>query len=400
MIIAMSGAEQGVRRVAWRGWGRRRDLRLAYSLEGEANRLLDKEQWAAGEAALRRVVELRGRWLAADSLPVLVARHNLAMGLFVMRRHEEAAAEVLEVLPALVAAWGEEDPMPINTRLLLSVSLLRLRRFEESEEQCRLVLACHTAVDDVRVKAIRSQALALVGLGRYREATEVLEAFLREAVPVLGAGHPDVLKARILVLNQLAVLAEHEVVERECQDLLDTLDERDPQHGQVAGIRVYQLNDTGRHTEAETTAREALAHHSQLALHIGLARSLNGQARHHEALHALADAQTQPRADSAGWKVLTSSVAAQALLGLGHLDQAEAKALQAVQAAEEAGLAPTRHRALEAATTLGLVLAAQGRHIEAQQHLTRTTTAWHDHYGPHHPRTLASQAELATLQRL
>jgi hypothetical protein len=236
--------------------------------------------------------------------------------------------------------------------------LLGLYRFDEAEEQCALVLAGHAAVDDVRVRASRRRALALAGLGRHQEAVDVLDAFLREAAPVLGADRPGVVDARIDRLNQLALLARYESVEQEWQELSGLLDVQDPRYGRAAGVRVYQLNSTSRHAEAETTARAALARHPHIALHAGFARSLNGQARHQEALDALATARTHPQAHLTASQVLVSTVTAEAHLGLGHLGQAEAQARHAVDTAAQAGLPPANHRAREAAATLTLVLTA------------------------------------------
>jgi hypothetical protein len=72
---------------------------------------------------------------------------------------------------------------------------------------------------------------------------------------------------------------------------------------------IYALNAQGRHTEAEALACDALVVHRvpdrfALVLRLGLARSLNGQARHQEALaeaeranelrHGLREEQCRP----------------------------------------------------------------------------------------------------------
>ncbi|MFE0462917.1 tetratricopeptide repeat protein [Kitasatospora sp. NPDC058965] len=372
---------------------------MADSLAKEAHELVADDRWADAEPLRRREIELRGRWLGPDSVPVLSSRYILALGLFVQRRREEVVAELLDLLPPFVAARGEDHPDSTHARMTLAVSLLALRRFHEAEEQYGRVLACHATVDDVRVKAGRLRAFALTCQGRHREAADALDTCLQEAAPVLGTSHTAVLEARISRINQLAVLAEHALVERECQDLLGTLDDQDPRHGRVTGVRVYQLNSTGRYAEAEAAVRKALTDHAQLPLHVGLARCLNGQARHEEALRALSDAQEHPRAGTADSRLLLATVTAQALLGLGRPEDAEGQARQAVDAAGEARYPPIHHRALEAAITLAAAIAAQGRPAEAEQHLTRCAADAQAHFGPDHPHTLAARTALAALRR-
>jgi hypothetical protein len=107
--------------VRWRGWGRKRDLRSADLLAREANELIAGDRWAAAEAALRRAVELRGRWTAPDSMGLLSDRHLLAVTLFVQRRREEAAAEFLGLLTPFAAVLGEDHTEVAEARLMLSL---------------------------------------------------------------------------------------------------------------------------------------------------------------------------------------------------------------------------------------------------------------------------------------
>ncbi|MFD0526315.1 tetratricopeptide repeat protein [Kitasatospora arboriphila] len=170
---------------------------------------------------------------------------------------------------------------------------------------------------------------------------------------------------------------------------------------------VMALNGLGRHGEAEDTARRALGRQREvpqpgqdmrIALSLGLARSLSGNGRHEEALHVATQAEAEFRDGPDVRATLAapiSTVTAQALLGLGRPDEAEAASRKAVELA--APLGPTHHSALEAATTLGSALAAQQRHAEARDQLTRCATAWRDHFGADHPRTRAAEAALAAL---
>ncbi|WP_030247299.1 hypothetical protein [Streptomyces sp. NRRL S-350] len=59
--------------------------------------------------------------------------------------------------------------------------------------------------------------------------------------------------------QQLAVLREHDRVEQEHRALLSTLPACDRRRDAVNRARVFALNSTGRHTEAEALVRKALA---------------------------------------------------------------------------------------------------------------------------------------------
>ncbi|MGA5900127.1 hypothetical protein [Streptomyces venetus] len=101
---------------------------------------------------------------------------------------------------------------------------------------------------------------------------------------------------------------------------------------------VFALNAQGRHKEVEALAREALAAHgvrdrASLVLRLGLARSLNGQARHEDALaeargadklyRALPDRERHPVTGAAELAFAT------ALLGLRRAPDARHKAAAA-----------------------------------------------------------------------
>ncbi|GAA3776344.1 hypothetical protein [Streptomyces chiangmaiensis] len=96
--------------------------------------------------------------------------------------------------------------------------------------------------------------------------------------------------------------------------------------------RIYALNGQGRHPEAETLARSALAT-PPASGRLGLARSLNGQARHEEALaeaeradelrHSLSEEQRRPENGAVELAVVT------ALLGLGRSTEALTQAAAA-----------------------------------------------------------------------
>ncbi|MFB6860874.1 tetratricopeptide repeat protein [Streptomyces virginiae] len=105
--------------------------------------------------------------------------------------------------------------------------------------------------------------------------------------------------------------------------------------------QIYALTALGRHPEAEALAREALSAHRApdrftLVLRLGLARSLNGQDRHEE---ALAEAertdelrQRQPQEQRRPETGAVELATAAALLGLGRDVEARPLATAALKA--------------------------------------------------------------------
>ncbi|MFC8243713.1 tetratricopeptide repeat protein [Streptomyces chartreusis] len=117
-----------------------------------------------------------------------------------------------------------------------------------------------------------------------------------------------------------------------------------------------RLNAQGRHPEAEALAREALAAHRELdrftvVLRLGLARSLNGQSRHEEALaeaertdelhRGLPEEQRGP--ETGAIQLATAT----ALLGLDRSTEARTHA-ETAHAACRAAFGPAHHRTSEA----------------------------------------------------
>ncbi|MER7754671.1 tetratricopeptide repeat protein [Kitasatospora sp. NPDC097643] len=387
--------------VVWRrSRARKHDPRLVGSLTDEANRLLTGGSWAEAEPVLRQVVRLLTEQLGATDRTTLSARIGLAWALIELRRHEEAVAELRVLLPLALAAWGERHESANGVRLHLGKAHFASGRPERAEELARVILAVYPTMDGLRLRAWRLLAEALSDLGRHREAADEYTALLTAASPVYGGDDKQLMWVRAARLHQLAFLGERDLVERESRALLTGLVDDDPLRENVSGAHAFVLNSAGHHAQAETVLRAALAHHDRTGLSLGLARSLNGQGRHEEALQVLTDVEARCRqARGTGYAGLLHTLTAQALLGLGRPDEAEPEARQAVEAAEaaEACHGLTDHRSLEAATVLGSVLAAQHRRAEAREHLTRCAAAWRRRFGPHHPRTIATDAELSAV---
>ncbi|MEU4115368.1 tetratricopeptide repeat protein [Kitasatospora sp. NPDC028055] len=387
----------------WRNRSQRRAAALADALTDESVRLAAAGRWPQAEAVQRQIIQLRTDHLGPHAPATLAARGERAAVLGALGRHEEAGREARAVLPLAVAARGEDHDEVRGLRAVLGRALVESRRYDEAEpelravlplavaargedhdevhelrfllgrvliatgrpdqaeELARAVLTAHPAVDLVRVRAWRARALALNSLGRHREAAAEYTTLLTAAPAVLGERHRLLLASRSHRLQQLAVLGEHDQVEREYQALLSDLPDDDRLRRSVTSAQVFALNSAGRHTEAEALARTALARHPGTGLSAGLARSLTALGRPAEALQVLTDAEADnPRIGGGALAVLFGFLTAQALLGLDRPEEAEARARRAVDLAR-AHYHPDNHRALEAATTLGRALAALGR---------------------------------------
>ncbi|WP_431675978.1 tetratricopeptide repeat protein [Kitasatospora sp. KL5] len=393
--------------AALRNRAQRRDLELSNRLYDEGGRLGAQERWAEAESTLRQAVELCTRRFGAKDGWTLVIRTGRAAVLRQLDRDDEALAELQELLAHCPAVLGEAHAATAEVRIELANMLIVRGRPAEAEGLLATVRRHRSAPDWRALDAGDAGLRAHAAQGRHREAVDGSRVLQEETARVYGANDIRTLKVASDRVQNLVYLGEYEQVERECRDLIE-------RHGtpsllwlSVMNALVLALNGLGRHDEAEDTARRALGRQREvtqsssdmrIALSLGLARSLSGGGRHEEALHIATRAEAEFRKDPSNPVALAAPVAtvtAQALLGLGRADEAEAASRRAVELSEPLG--PTHHSTLEAATTLGTALAAQHRHTEARDHLTRCTTAWRDHFGPEHPRTLAAEMALAAL---
>ncbi|MEV6205864.1 tetratricopeptide repeat protein [Kitasatospora sp. NPDC051914] len=393
--------------AALRNRAQRRDLELSNRLYDEGGRLGEQERWAEAESTFRQAIELCTRRFGAEDGWTLVIRTGRAAVLRQLDRDDEALTELQELLAHCPAVLGETHAATAEVRLGLASMLIARGRPAEAERLLAVVLRHRSAPDERALAAWDANLRAHAAQGRHREAVDGSRVLQEETARVYGANDIRTLKVASDRVQNLVHLGEYEEAERECRTLLDL-------HGtpsllwlSVMNALVMALNGLGRHGEAEVTAREALrrqrevtraSNDMRIALSLGLARSLSGSGRHEDALQIAIQAEAEFR-DGPGVRVALaapiSTVTAQALLGLGRADEAEAASRKAVELAGPLG--PTHHSTLEAATTLGTALAAQHRHAEARDHLTRCTTAWREHFGPEHPRTLAAETALAAL---
>ncbi|MFB6578768.1 tetratricopeptide repeat protein [Streptomyces sp. NPDC056402] len=254
-----------------------------------------------------------------------------------------------------------------RTPLAQAIALYQAGRYAEAEVEARSVAAARSqSRDDTHAPlALGIAALAAGAQGRHADAVTTYDALLPVFGRIFGAEHPQTLKLRSDRAQALSSLARHAECEAECAAVARVA-ARDtgPDMLLIATAarngQIYALTALGRHPEAEALAREALAAYRvldrfTLVLRLGLARSLNGQDRHEEALAEAERAdelrrrlpQEQRRPETGAVELATAT----ALLGLGR--GAEARLLvTAAQDACLAALGPDHRRTAEAEALL------------------------------------------------
>jgi hypothetical protein len=196
------------------------------------------------------------------------------------------------------------------------MALYMAGRFARAEDEARALAATPLRLpdDSDTPLALSIAAAATSAQGRHAEALAAYDALLPVFGRTFGAEHWQTLKLRSDRARALGALGRHVECEAECEAVarvatrstgptMPLLIDRPVPRASVrstgsampliAGAarigQIYALNGQGRPLESEALAREALVAHSQsdrltLALRLGLARSLSGQARHEEAL--------------------------------------------------------------------------------------------------------------------
>ncbi|MFE0465224.1 tetratricopeptide repeat protein [Kitasatospora sp. NPDC058965] len=388
----------------------KRDLRRAQGLRVTGDQFVAKAQWAPAEQAFREAVELRCARLGAQDPLSLEARGRRAAVLVRLGRREEAAAELRELVALCPDVLGQEHPVTGKVRIDLAALLLARNDPDGAAELALAVLRHRPAPDKLGLLAWDIKVRARGAQGRHREAADEGAALRSACAQVFGQDSVRTLKAGSDRAQSLVFLGEYGLAERECRELLDRHSSVDLLWLAVMNALVRALDGQGRHDGAQAAARAAITQQAQvtqpsgdvlITLQLGLARSLTAVGRHQEALQAVDRARAEFRRTPdarAGLAAPIATVAAQALLGGQRPQEAEVESRQAVELAE-AHYAPIHYCALEATTALACAIAAAGRRTEAEQHLARCAAAWREHFGPHHPRTLATETELAALRR-
>ncbi|MFJ9665025.1 tetratricopeptide repeat protein [Streptomyces sp. NPDC101219] len=242
-------------------------------------------------------------------------------------------------------------------------ALYEAGRYAEAEAGARAVARARD--DEYAAVALNIAALAAGSQGKHAEALATYDEALPAFGRFFGADHWLTLKLRSDRAQQMTSLGRHAECEAECAAVVEAAGRKSgPETPRLmAAARnglAFALNAQGRHQEAETVAREALAAHPErdrqaLVLRLGLARSLNGQGRHDDALTEARTADKLYRGLPGHQRLPDTGAVdlafANALSGLGRAPEARQRAAAAHDACL-ASFGPDHRRTVEARTLL------------------------------------------------
>ncbi|MFI1092273.1 hypothetical protein [Streptomyces sp. NPDC020917] len=381
-----------------RPWASRRqpgeDVEVAYG-----QKLLADGSTVEAERWLRERLTVREGVRKPEPGGLRRVRLALADTLLALNRAEEAAA-------VLHAARTDADAYrwsrPFTSTALRSVSAfvaILCGRDTEAEAELDAIAAEFHATPApgprILMGYLHSRLVVLALLshrGRFAEALAAADELLPRAAATVGVENgfvDEVRRGRVFVL---AMLGRYDEAAAECRALLaprpGTDGDSDAQDTATLGL-AHCLVAQGRSQEAEAAVRgpldraervEGRCSREAVMLRRALAEAVARQGRFEEAL-ALVEGPPAWGVVDAGHHEL---VRAEALLGLGRREEAEASAAQALAAAT-VNHAPCHVRILEIRTLLARIRASA-------QELDAVTADWVTHYGPDHLRTRAAAA--------
>jgi serine/threonine-protein kinase len=180
----------------------------------------------------------------------LLAGAGVALWQAQLARAQAARAE--EVKRLVLSIFEDADTAGGGTRKTSAADLL---------EQARARLAAVPVSDPaVRAELLTSVGVSLVGLGEYKQATQVLEDATRLAVAQLGAGHRETIDAQLALGEALVEIGEKE----RAGPHLDAAEQGLRRIGDTAGLvnalrwKANLRVEESRHDEAIAAATEAV----------------------------------------------------------------------------------------------------------------------------------------------
>ena len=234
-------------------------------------------------------------------------------------------------------------------------------RYADAETEARTVARSRPRDRGELLVALTVVAVSTGAQGRHADALAAYDEALAVSRKLFGAGHWQTLKLRSDRAQQLAWTGRYAECEAEGEAVVRAT--AGATHGETRRVAaaatngvVFALNAQGHHAKAEALARDRLAelrepHRIRLVLQLGLARSLNGQARYEEALAEAANAGELHRAlpeNQRGPETgAVDLAAATALLGPDRVAEARTRAYRAHDACL-AAFGPDHRRTVEA----------------------------------------------------
>ncbi|MGD1222207.1 tetratricopeptide repeat protein [Streptomyces krungchingensis] len=251
-----------------------------------------------------------------------------------------------------------------ETPVSRAMALYRAGRYAEAVTEARAVARSLPLADTYAPLALSITANATGAQGRHADALAIYDEVLPAVGKTFGADHWQTLKLRSDRAQTLASLGRYAECAAECAAVAQIASRGTGELQNVARAAsnglVFALSAQERHPEAEARAREALGAHPEpdrltLSLRLNLARSLNGQARHEEALaeaeRALELRRSLPAAESRQETGAIELAVATALLGLRRGTEARLQAADAHDACL-ASFGPDHRRTVEAQALL------------------------------------------------
>ncbi|MEZ5457785.1 MAG: tetratricopeptide repeat protein [Steroidobacteraceae bacterium] len=305
---------------------------------GEARRL--KGDPAGAVVLIRESLEIRQRLLGDDDDATIVSLGRLGNVLFDLRQPEETLKYTRDALQRMVAKGQGESSAAIDMRGNIAIALDYLGRFDEAEALLRETIALSDRVDGElnpdTVVRMSNLALVLMRQGRLKESVAQFDATLDRARRALPPRHPQVVIALALQGAALKRLGQMDRAYRQYSEAADMV----------------------RDTEGERSA----AYVSRLR---GLANMRVEMARYHEAAATLRRAlalSVELQGEDSPLVPPLRVLLAQALIGLGRPQDAEAELRAELALGERTSAGVTHVLNRELARAVGL----QGRHAEAE----------------------------------
>ena len=287
------------------------DTRVALMLNDYGGALAEKGRSQEAETALRSALEIRRKRLGDDHPAVAETEQVLGAMLRAQGRLDETQAALEDALRIQRATFGDRHPLVANTLNSLGMLAFARRQPAECEKRFREAVDIYRGLGQSdtppAATSANNLATALVQLGRYDEAEPLMRHALDVHLKLVGERHP-------LVMSDLNTIGQLEMRRGNHASAIE--------HAR----RAVAIVDSGA-----TPPREGAY------AHISYANVLNRAGRPQDALAEVDGAiATLEGLDANEPRLPVARVTrAEALLGLGRIDEAQALAAHALAEREQ-----------------------------------------------------------------